>query len=127
MTTSLVDDPNALAQQYIHAMLQKTGQNRGLAERLLKKLFVEMTTQLAKLEEMLVVQDMNQAKAIAHKLGGAASFCGFTDIQQLAKALEALLVTEQLAADAEPFLQLKQKISQFLSVEAQIFQQLSQG
>lgn len=126
MTTSL-DDPNELALHYLQAMLQKTGQNRGLAERLLKKLFVEMTTQLAKLEEMLVQQDMNQAKAIAHKLGGAASFCGFTDIQQLAKALEALLATEQLDANAAQFLQLKQKITEFLSLETQIFQHLAQG
>jgi HPt (histidine-containing phosphotransfer) domain-containing protein len=126
MTTSL-DDPNELALHYLHAMLQKTGQNRGLAERLLKKLFVEMTTQLGKLEEMLVQQDMNQAKAIAHKLGGAASFCGFTDIQQLAKALEALLVSEQLDANAAQFLQLKQKITEFLSLETQIFQHLAQG
>jgi HPt (histidine-containing phosphotransfer) domain-containing protein len=125
--TILLDDPNELAEYYLQTMLQKIGQNRGLAERLLKKLFVEMTTQLGKLEETLVQQDMNQAKAIAHKLGGAASFCGFTDIQQLAKALEALLVTEQLDANADPFLQLKQKITEFLSLETQIFQHLAQG
>ncbi len=125
MTTSSVDNPTELAQHYLQAMLQKTGQNRGLAERLLKKLFVEMATQLIKLEETLIQQDMAQAKAIAHKLGGAASFCGFTDIQQLAKTLEALLATTQLTADADAFLQLKQKITQFLSLETQIFQQLS--
>ncbi len=115
-----------IAEYYIQCMMQKVGKNKGLAERLLKKLFIELGTQIEKIEQLLEQQDMPQAKAVAHKINGACSFCGFNDIQQLAKNLENILAVEQRDTQSSEFLLLKEKVNEFLNAEAEILQQLSQ-
>jgi len=123
----MTENSSELAQYYIQCMLKKTGQNKGLTERLLKKLFVELVKQIESLEQVLATGDMAQAKAISHKIAGAVSFCGFVEIQQLAKALENIVVTEQRDPSSVEFVALKAKITEFLGLETEIFQQLSQG
>ncbi len=125
--TTITHDSTEIAAHYIDCMLKKVGKNKGLAERLLKKVFVELALQIDKIEQLLNQQEMAQAKAAAHKINGAVSFCGFVEIQQLAKTLETLLATEPLDTQAVEFLQLKQKVTEFLSLEAEILRLLSQG
>lgn len=109
---------------YLNSMLAKTMQNRSLALLLFKKLFQELPVQIEQLENTLTTAEQIQAKEIIHKLHGSVSFCGFTELQELANSVEISLLHDNLPQATQLFLLLKQKIITFQSLQNQILQHL---
>lgn len=109
---------------YISSMLNKTIQNRNLAIVLFKKLFLELPEQIELLENKLLTQELIQAHTVAHKLHGSLSFCGFTELQALSNQLETSLLADDLQQAKQIFLQLKQEINIFQSLQNRILQHL---
>lgn len=109
---------------YLNSMLNKTLQNRDLALLLFKKLFQELPKQITQLEQTLLAQEFNQAQAIIHKLHGSVSFCGFSELQELANGVESNLLHDNLDLARSLFLLLKQEVLLFQSLQDRILQQL---
>lgn len=109
---------------YVSCMLAKTMQNRDLALLLFKKLFQELPEQMLQLEQTLAAAELELAKNIIHKLHGSVSFCGFTELQELANSVENSLLNANLSQAKALFLVLKQKNLIFQGLQDKILQQL---
>ena len=94
----------ALALNYIQTMLSKTKNNQRLTLTLFEKLFEELPLQVINIKDALETEQYDLAKGITHKLNGSASFCGLTDIQQTASALESCLLDNNFASAYQHFL-----------------------
>lgn len=103
----------ASALNYIQIIQLKTKNNHRLTLTLFEKLFEELPRQIIDIEEALENKQYDLAQAITHKLNGSASFCGLTDIQQPANALEICLVKNDYAAIDRQFLMLQQHTLNF--------------
>jgi len=103
----------ALALNYIQTMLSKTKNNQRLTLTLFEKLFEELPSQVINIKDALETEQYDLAKEITHKLNGSASFCGLTDIQQPANALENFLLNNDFASAHQHFLTLQQCILSF--------------
>ncbi|MGX2030879.1 response regulator [Methylocaldum gracile] len=77
---------------YLNAIIEKTGGNRALAEKLMLRLAQELPEQLADVEKALCDDNYRQAREITHKINGSASFCGLFGIRKAASELETALV-----------------------------------
>lgn len=86
----------AKAARYIQIVQSRTNNNRHLALIIFEKLFDELPEQIARIKAGLDDKQYGLAREIAHQLNGSASFCGLTDIQQAANALEHCLLNNDL-------------------------------
>lgn len=93
---------------YIQIILSKTKNNHRLTLTIFEKLFEELPLQIIHIKDALENKQYGLAKEITHKLNGSVSFCGLTDIQQPANALEHCLLNSNYAAINQHFLMLQQ-------------------
>jgi CheY-like chemotaxis protein len=103
----------ALALNYIQIIQLKTKNNHQLTLTLFEKLFEELPLQIIDIKDALENKQYDLAQAITHKLNGSVSFCGLTDIQQPANALESCLLRNDYAAIDQQFLMLQQHTLNF--------------
>jgi len=109
---------------YVGILLDKTAGNKELTHKLFSKLFAEMQTQSDTIERALKENVLSVAEETAHKLHGSVSFCGFTDLQACAMALEISLSKNNYQQINPDFLLLKNKIIDFISLKENILNQL---
>ncbi len=109
---------------YVTVLLGKTSGNSELASILFNKLFKELDEQSQIIEQALESNNYTLAQQVTHKLHGSVSFCGFTDIQELAKAMEISLSENNITQIPGNFQQLKNKIIRFLALKSTIENQL---
>ncbi|TRX00559.1 Hpt domain-containing protein [Candidatus Methylobacter oryzae] len=91
-------------------MLIKTKNNLRLTRTLFEKLFEELPLQITHIKDALENKQYGLAQEITHKLNGSVSFCGLTDIQQSANALEGWLLNNNYANAHRHFPILQQHI-----------------
>jgi len=103
----------ASALDYIQIILSKTKNNQRLTLTLFEKLFEELPLQTVIIKEALENKQYDLAREVTHKLNGSVSFCGLTDIQQPANALESDLLNNNYASTHQHFLMLQQCILNF--------------
>ncbi len=103
----------ALALIYIQIIQRKTKNNQRLTLTIFKKLFEELPLQIIGIKDALENKQYNLAQEITHKLNGSASFCGLTDIQQPASALESCLLNNNYASTQQLFITLQQNTLNF--------------
>ncbi|MGZ4996404.1 MAG: Hpt domain-containing protein [Methylobacter sp.] len=103
----------ALALDYVQIILSKTKNNQRLTMTLFEKLFDELPSQVINIKDALENKQYDLAQEVTHKLNGSASFCGLTDIQQSASALESCLLNNNFANAYQNFLMLQQCILDF--------------
>lgn len=109
---------------YVSQMLEKTSGNTALAKTLFIKLFSELLNQSTEIEQALNSDNLITAKEIVHKLHGSVSFCGFTELQSIAKQLEINLSKNNKKQVEINFLQLESSIDKFIKMREQILQKL---
>jgi CheY-like chemotaxis protein len=109
---------------YVRTLLDKTAGNTELTHTLFSKLFSELQIQSDTIEQALKENELLVAEETAHKLHGSVSFCGFTDLQACAKALEISLSKNDTQQIYPNFLLLKNKIIDFISLKESILNQL---
>ena len=105
---------------YVQILLDKTQNNKNLALTIFKKLFAELPQQLADIRNALQNHQYQSALDVTHKLHGSVGFCGFTDIQQPAYALENCLLHQDYHSATGNFSALKAAILNFTAQEAAI-------
>jgi len=110
---------------YVKAMLDKTSGNTELATTLFSKLFVELQQQSETIECALNSNDKFLAEQVIHKLHGSVSFCGFTDLQEISRALETSLSKNDSQLINSRFLALKNKVIDFIELKETILNQLT--
>ncbi len=113
-----------LALDYIQTIMNKTKNNQQLALTIFKMLFEELPLQILTLNNALEKKHYKLAQEITHKLNGSVSFCGLTDIQQPAKALESSLLTNSYDSTHLHFLSLQQHTLDFMRHQAFILDKL---
>jgi len=109
---------------YAAILLDKTSGNSELTLKLFRKLFSELQEQSDTIELALKENELSVAEEITHKLHGSVSFCGFTDLQACARALEISLSHNDSQQIQPNFLLLKNKIIAFISLKESILKQL---
>lgn len=112
---------------YSQTILSKTKNNRRLALTIFEKLFEELPLQLIDIEYQIENKHYDLAQGITHKLHGSASFCGLTDIQQSAKALENALLNHKVSAINQDFLILQQQVLNFTRHQVSILVNLGKS
>jgi len=103
----------ASALAYIQIIQRKTKNNRHLTLTIFEKLFEELPLQIIAIKDALENKQYDLAQEITHKLNGSASFCGLTDIQQPASALESCLLNNNYASTQQLFITLQQNALNF--------------
>jgi CheY-like chemotaxis protein len=109
---------------YLSAMLNKTKNDKPLANTIFKKLFTELPQQTQIIEMALSFNDLSLARQTTHKLHGSVSFCGFTDMQSKANDLENYLAENNHALISSSFLDLKNSITSLMSNKTIILDEL---
>lgn len=109
---------------YLTPLLSRTYGNTALARIILSKLFSEMLEQSKSIGSALEAKDYKSARETTHFLHGSVSYCGFTDIQKLANAMESSLYTNNQQLIYSNFLSLNKKITSFLLLKDDILNQL---
>jgi HPt (histidine-containing phosphotransfer) domain-containing protein len=112
---------------YIQILLDKTQNNKNLVLTIFKKLFTELPQQIIDIKNALQNQQYKAALEIAHKLHGSVGFCGFTDIQQHAQALENSLLRQDYLAISGSYSALKAAVLAFTAKEAAILDVIIHG
>lgn len=110
---------------YVKILMEKTSGNGVLAVTIFNKLFIELEQQSQAIDHAIKTNNFALARQITHKLHGSVSFCGFTDIQTLAKAMEISLSENDKSQIPANFHHLKNKIITFLALKDSINNQLS--
>lgn len=110
---------------YAQQLLAKTAYDRELALTILNKLCEELPQQLASIQTSLRHRQWQQALSITHKLHGSVSFCGLTDIRQLALTLEQNLISKDFLEIERHFDKLKALIEQFITKKTELIEELS--
>ncbi len=113
-----------LALIYIQIILSKTKNNQRLTLTLFEKLFEELPLQIVTIKDALENKQYDLAQTITHKLNGSVSFCGLTDIQQQANALESCLLKNDYASIDKQFLMLHQHTLNFTCLQESILTHL---
>ena len=109
---------------YAGILLDKTAGNTELTHKLFSKLFSELQTQSDTIELALKENELLVAEETTHKLHGSVSFCGFTDLQACARALEISLSKNDFQQINPNFLLLKNNIIDFIRLKESILNQL---
>ncbi len=117
--------PTKHATNYIEILLDKTRDNRPLTLTIFKKLFEELPEQIDTIKDALESRQYTLAQQITHKLHGSVSFCGLTDIQKPACALESSLLNHDYKAANQHFLILQQCILNFTRYQTAILADLA--
>lgn len=113
---------------YVSSMLDKTYGNTSLASVLFNKLFIELQEQSEEIEQALQKNDLVLAREITHKLHGSVSFCGLTDIQNLARTMEISLSENHNSEEiSNNFHLLKTNILSFIKLKDSILTQLDKA
>lgn len=115
-----------LALNYIQIILNKTKNNQRLALTIFEKLFEELPMQIIAIKDALDNNQYNLAQEITHKLNGSVSFCGLTNIQQPANALENSLLNNNYANTHQQFMLLQQHTLNFTRHRESILANLDQ-
>ncbi|QCW84049.1 response regulator [Methylotuvimicrobium buryatense] len=110
---------------YAQQLLAKTAYDRELALTILNKLCEELPQQLASIQTSLRHRQWQQALSVTHKLHGSVSFCGLTDIRQLALTLEQNLISKNFLETERHFDKLKALIEQFIRKKTELIEELS--
>ena len=109
---------------YAGQMLNKTNQNHQLALTIFKKLFAELPEQINEIEAALKKQQYQEAIDVTHKLHGSVSFCGLTDIQKPAYALEQCLLNSHYPEIDQNLQNLRESYLRFTGAEQTILAEL---
>lgn len=109
---------------YANAILDKVERNRQLGRQFLKKLFEDVPTQLAALEQSMKEESVAEAVNIAHKLHGSFCFYGFEDYRVLAESLEQALVDADTVNARQQLQMLSMKFQQLLAMQVDVLQHL---
>ncbi len=112
---------------YVEILLDKTAGSSELTQQLFCKLFYELQVQSDTIEQALKDNELSVAEEITHKLHGSVSFCGFTDLQACAKALEISLSHNDSQQINPNFILLKNKIIDFITLKESILNQLTES
>jgi len=99
---------NLDAERYACMLLDRTADNRELAQLLLNKLFDQVPEQFDRLHQQLHNKHVQGAWEVAHQLHGTFCFYGFEDFRTLAQTLEQSLLNAKDTSDAHAKLQLLQ-------------------
>ena len=118
------DNRNIETVDYVAKLLEKTSGNIELATTIFKKIFSELPKQMLLIKQALDKNDFSLAQNTTHKLHGSVSFCGFSDIKQLAQTLEASLSTSGPTLINSNYQQLKDKVDNFISLQEMLLAQL---
>lgn len=110
---------------YAQQLLAKTDYDRDLALTILNKLCEELPQQLNTIQNALRHRQWQQALSITHKLHGSVSFCGLTDIRQLALTLERNLISKDFLETDRHFDKLQALIKQFITNKTELIEELS--
>ena len=110
----------ASALAYIQIVQRKTKNNQRLTLTIFEKLFEELPLQIIDIKDALENKQYALAQEITHKLNGSASFCGLTDIQQPASALESCLLNNNYASTQQLFITLQQNTLNFTHYQESI-------
>jgi len=110
--------------EYISTLLQRTSGNTELAKVIFNKLFAELPEQSQIIDQALKSNNLTVAKETTHKLHGSVSFCGFSDIQILAKNLETSFPGKNPDRIKSNFNLLNNKITDFIKLKETILSQL---
>jgi two-component system sensor histidine kinase BarA len=111
---------------YVRALLEKTQGDRRLASVIAVKLFQELPEYLCDMENALNHGDRDNARRIAHKMHGAAGFCGLQDIRVAAADFESALLRQEPDGVLRNLRQmLTVETERFLSHQAGIMESLS--
>ncbi len=119
----LNDSPKQVG--YAQQLLTKTAYDRDLALTILNKLCEELPQQLDSIQNALRHRQWQQALSITHKLHGSVSFCGLTDIRQLALTLEQNLISKDFLETNRHFDKLQALIQQFITKKIELIEELS--
>ncbi len=109
---------------YVSSLVQKSSGNIVLATTIFNKLFSELPEQSLLIDQAIKANELELALEITHKLHGSVSFCGFTDMQVLANALEVSLLEKENYLISANFNLLKNKITDFILQKQNIFKQI---
>lgn len=110
---------------YSLQILDKTGHNQELALTIAKKLFAELSEQLPRLEVVLNNHNYKTAVEITHKLHGSVSFCGLTDLQKDARALEQSLLNHDYPQAMTHFYRFQDSTRHFIDSKKNMLKKLS--
>jgi len=116
--------PTLTETDYVTSLLQRSSGNIALTTTIFNKLFIELPEQSLLIEQALKANKLSLAKDITHKLHGSVSFCGFSDIQELANDLESSFLKHEKHIITTKFDLLRNKITYFTSQKESIFLQL---
>ncbi len=109
---------------YVSTLLEKTAENKKLTKNLFNILFTELQEQIELILKALDSKDYSRAEKITHKLHGSVSFCGFSDIQTIAKELEINLSEKNIKNINSNFKALKIIIEEFIQLKDAILKLL---
>lgn len=110
---------------YIKILLDKTCDNRSLTLTIFRKLFEELPEQISAIKDALDSRQYALAWLITHKLHGSVSFCGLTDLQESACALENSLINHDHKAANHHFLILQQGMMNLIHHQTAILADLA--
>lgn len=108
---------------YIEQMLEKTSNNKDLANVLFNKLFIELPGQVHAISQAMEQHDWEQARQITHKLHGSVGFCGFKHLKDIANELETQLSEQPTNTDTS-FAELSDQIDRFIGLKQTILGRL---
>ncbi len=98
---------------YLQQMLEKTSNNKQLAETLFNRLFLELPAQAIEIRQAIDNHDWELAREITHKLHGSVGFCGLAFLKETAHELEVNLSNLETDAAQRNVTLLKQRIDHF--------------
>ncbi len=110
---------------YLAQMLEKTSQNKQLAEVLFNKLFNELPGQVRMIQDALDDSEWDKANKIIHKLHGSVGFCGFSVLKEAAQRVEIDLSDGKFDKAKASFTDLQNKIDRFMEHKTDILLGLS--
>jgi len=118
-------DPSSLINQstaayYVETLSARTSGNQTLTKTLFSQLFSELKMKPKKIKAAISMGYLKTAREELHKLHGSFSFCGLTELQQAANALEISLINATTESISFQLIELTNQIDYFLSLEESI-------
>ncbi|GAB4276659.1 MAG: hypothetical protein Kow0065_23850 [Methylomicrobium sp.] len=111
---------------YVRQILIKTDFDRDLALIILNKLIEELPRQMSTIKKSVTQCDWKAATLTAHQLHGSVSFCGLTDMRELAGALENSLKIENPQQTQNHFDKLHNLIQKFVAKKEDLIAHLQE-
>ncbi len=117
MTLIDLDLLNSTERGYVDSLLARTNNNQALTRQILAKLVIELPRQVEEVKSAFALQQFITAQNIVHKLHGSVSFCGFSDLEEIARKLETCLIANEISQAQAEFKALQKKITEFVSLK----------